>query len=157
MQAWYRPPLPKASPLPAKVTVTAEGAGGRVIPPLWSGDRAWRRLLIMTVSKPRIVVTHWVHPEVAGYLAGFSDALIPSPEQGVFSPGQVADLAADADGLIVCMADRVDDAFLARCPRLRVVSATLKGYDTFDAGACTRRGVWLTIVPDTIIAPTAEL
>jgi phosphonate dehydrogenase len=111
----------------------------------------------MTVSKPRIVVTHWVHPEVAGYLARFSDALIPSQEEGVFSPGQVADLAVGADGLIACMADRVDDAFLARCPRLRVVSATLKGYDNFDAGACTRRGVWLTIVPDTITAPTAEL
>lgn len=111
----------------------------------------------MTVSKPRIVVTHWVHPEVAGYLAGFSDALIPSPEEGVFPPGQVADLAVGADGLIACMADRVDDAFLARCPRLRVVSAALKGYDNFDAGACARRGVWLTVVPDTIIAPTAEL
>lgn len=111
----------------------------------------------MTAGKPRIVVTHWVHPEVADYLAGFSDALIPSHEQGVFSPGQVEDLAASADGLIACMADRVDDAFLARCPRLRVISATLKGYDNFDAGACARRGVWLTIVPDTIIAPTAEL
>ena len=109
------------------------------------------------MSKARVVVTHWVHPDVAGYLAGFSDALIPSPEEGVFPPGQIADLAADADGLIACMADRVDDAFLARCPRLRVVSATLKGYDNFDAEACTRHGVWLTIVPDTIIAPTAEL
>jgi phosphonate dehydrogenase len=111
----------------------------------------------MTVGKPRVVVTHWVHPEVADYLAGFSDALIPTRDQGVFSPGQVADLAGSADGLIGCMADRVDDAFLARCPCLRVVSATLKGYDNFDAEACARRGIWLTIIPDTIIAPTAEL
>ena len=37
------------------------------------------------------------------------------------------------------------------------MSATLKGYDNFDAHACAKRGVWLTIVPDTIIAPTAEL
>ena len=111
----------------------------------------------MTVGKPRVVVTHWVHPEVADYLAGFSDALIPTRDQGVFSPAQVADLAGSADGLIGCMADRVDDAFLARCTRLRVVSATLKGYDNFDAEACARRGIWLTIIPDTIIAPTAEL
>ena len=55
------------------------------------------------------------------------------------------------------MADRVDDAFLGRCPRLRIIAATLKGYDNFDAVACARRGVWLTIVPDTIIPPTAEL
>jgi len=111
----------------------------------------------MTMSKPRVVVTHWVHPEVAEYLAEFSDALIPSRDKGVFPPGRVADLAAGADALIACMADRLDDEFLARCPRLRVVSATLKGYDNFDAGACARRGIWLTVVPDTIIAPTAEL
>ncbi|HEX3958640.1 MAG TPA: hypothetical protein VHZ03_18765 [Trebonia sp.] len=41
--------------------------------------------------------------------------------------------------------------------RLRIIAATLKGYDNFDAAACARRGVWLTIVPDAIIAPTAEL
>lgn len=55
------------------------------------------------------------------------------------------------------MADSIDETFLAGCRRLRVVSATLKGYDNFDAEACTRRGVWLTIVPDTLIAPTGEL
>jgi phosphonate dehydrogenase len=55
------------------------------------------------------------------------------------------------------MADRVYDAFLQHCPGLRVIAATLKGDDNFDADACARRGVWLTIVPDTIIVPTAEL
>jgi phosphonate dehydrogenase len=111
----------------------------------------------MNVSTPRVVVTHWVHPEVAGYLAGFCDAVIPSREEGVFTPPKTAALAAGADGLIACMADSVDEAFLSGCPRLRVVSATLKGYDNFDADACARHGVWLTIVPDTIIGPTAEL
>ena len=111
----------------------------------------------MRMTRPRVVVTHWVHPEVANYLAAFSDAVIPSPHEGLWPREKVARLAADADGLLACMADRVDEAFLAGCPQLRVVSATLKGYDNFDAGACARHGVWLTIVPDTIIAPTAEL
>lgn len=111
----------------------------------------------MSMIRPRVVVTHWVHPEVAGYLAGFCDAEIPSREEGVWAREKVAALAAGADGLIACMADSIDEAFVASCPRLRVVAATLKGYDNFDAEACTRHGVWLTIVPDTIIAPTAEL
>jgi phosphonate dehydrogenase len=55
------------------------------------------------------------------------------------------------------MADTIDDAFLAECPRLRIVSATLKGYDNLDAAACARRGVWLTILPDMLTVPTAEL
>lgn len=104
-----------------------------------------------------MVVTHWVHPEVSDYLAEFCDAVMPSLEQGVWPRQTVAELAADADGLLACIADSVDEAFLAGCPRLRVISATLKGYDSFDAEACARRGVWLTIVPATLIAPTAEL
>jgi phosphonate dehydrogenase len=111
----------------------------------------------MSVTRPRVVVTHWVHPEVARYLAGFCDAVIPAREEGVWPREKVASLGAEADGLVACMADKVDEAFLSGCPRLRVVSATLKGYDNFDTEACSRHGVWLTVVPDTIIAPTAEL
>jgi phosphonate dehydrogenase len=105
----------------------------------------------------QVVVTHWVHPEVVSYLARFAEPLVPSAAEGVWPGARVAELAATADGLIACMADTVDDRFLAGCPRLRVISATLKGYDNFDAGACTRRGVWLTILPDLLTVPTAEL
>ena len=98
-----------------------------------------------------------MHPEVSSYLRTFCDPLIPSAVQEVWSPREIADRAGDAVGLIACMADRVDAAFLAKCPDLRVVSATLKGYDNFDAQACARRGVWLTILPDMLTEPTAEL
>ena len=111
----------------------------------------------MDEGRPRVVVTHWVHPEVADYLASFCDPVLPSAAEGVWPRERVAEAAADATGLIVSMADSVDDTFLIRCPRLRVVSATLKGYDNFDADACARRGIWLTILPDLLTAPTAEL
>jgi lactate dehydrogenase-like 2-hydroxyacid dehydrogenase len=38
----------------------------------------------MTATRPRVVVTHWVHPEVQGYLAEFCDPVIPSREKGVW-------------------------------------------------------------------------
>jgi phosphonate dehydrogenase len=63
----------------------------------------------------------------------------------------------DADALIAFMSDHVTDDFLAGCPRLRIIAAALKGYDNFDVDACTRRGVWLCVVPDLLTAPTAEL
>jgi phosphonate dehydrogenase len=111
----------------------------------------------MGTRRPRVVVTHWVHPEVVDYLADFCDVSAPTRDECVWPRSAVAELASDADGLMVCMADSIDDSFLSHCPQLRVVSATLKGYDNFDADACSRRGVWLTIVPDALIAPTAEL
>ena len=58
---------------------------------------------------------------------------------------------------MVFMPDSLDDAFLAECPRLKIVAAALKGFDNFDVAACTRRGIWFTIVPDLLTEPTAEL
>jgi len=55
------------------------------------------------------------------------------------------------------MPDTVDEAFLRACPRLRIIACALKGYDNFDAKACAEHGVWLTIVPDLLTVPTAEL
>jgi len=89
-------------------------------------------------------------------VAEFCDAVMPTKDEGVWPRAQLLGLAADADGLVLSMADRVDAAFLERWCRLRVVSATLKGYDNFDADACARRGVWLTIVPDTLIVFSME-
>lgn len=108
-------------------------------------------------GKDRVVVTHWVHPEVTAYLADFCEPVAPGEHEGVWPRAKVAELAAAAAGLITCMADSVDEEFLSGCPRLRVVSATLKGYDNFDADACARRGVWLTILPEMLTVPTAEL
>jgi phosphonate dehydrogenase len=107
-------------------------------------------------ANAHVVFTHWVHPEVTAYLARLCDPVLTSEDEGVWPARRVADLAAPADGLITCLADRVGEAFLA-CPRLQVISATLKGYDNFDAEACTRHGVWLTILPDLLTIPTAEL
>lgn len=62
----------------------------------------------MSVTRPRTLLTHWVHAEVASYLAGFCDPLIPSRQEEVWPREKIAGLAADADGLIACMADNID-------------------------------------------------
>lgn len=55
------------------------------------------------------------------------------------------------------MPDCIDEDFLKACPKLKVIGAALKGYDNFDVKACTERGIWLTIAPDLLTIPTAEL
>jgi phosphonate dehydrogenase len=37
------------------------------------------------------------------------------------------------------------------------VAGALKGYDNFDVNACSRYGIWFTIVPNLLTVPTAEL
>jgi phosphonate dehydrogenase len=55
------------------------------------------------------------------------------------------------------MPDRVDEDFLARCPRLKVIGASLKGYDNFDVEACQQRGIKFSNIPGLLTEPTAEL
>jgi phosphonate dehydrogenase len=105
----------------------------------------------------RVVVTHWVHPDVTARLAEFCSSVAPSREQGVWPRAEVLARAREAEGLVVCMADRVDAQLLAACPRLRAVSGVFKGHDTIDLAACVRRGVQVSVLPELLTAPTAEL
>ncbi|TDB87920.1 hydroxyacid dehydrogenase [Actinomadura sp. KC216] len=106
--------------------------------------------------EPLVVVTHWVHPEVIEALERFCKCAAPT-ERDVLPRAEVRTRLGGAAGVVVCMADHVDEEFLDAGPGLRIVSATLKGYDNIDVDACTRRGIWVTILPDHLTAPAAEL
>lgn len=108
------------------------------------------------MTRPLVVVTNRAFPETLNLLSSHCEVIAnqtldPLPRR------EVLERASKAQGLLAFMPDNVDDAFLAGCPQLRVIACALKGYDNFDIEACTRHGVWLTIVPDLLTEPTAEL
>lgn len=106
--------------------------------------------------RPKVVVTNWVHAEIIAFL-GAHYRVEANASREPWPAHELAARAADADALISFMTDTVDEAFLAGCPNLRVIACALKGADNFDVDACSRRGVTVTIVPDLLTAPTAEL
>lgn len=106
--------------------------------------------------KPKVVITHWVHPEVIEILAETCE-VVPNNSRETLHPDQIREQARDAAAIMVFMPDLVDRAFLKYCPGLRIVAAALKGYDNLDGPACEEQGVWLTNVPDLLTIPTAEL
>lgn len=106
--------------------------------------------------KPVVVITNWAHSEVVDRLAEHC-TVIDNETRAPWPRDELLRRARDAEGIMTFMTDRIDDAFLAACPKLRVVACALKGYDNYDVAACTRRGVWLTNVPDLLTIPTAEL
>jgi len=108
------------------------------------------------MAKPRVLITHWVHPEAIERLSG-SCEVVANPTRDTWPAERVRAEAAQCEAMIAFMPDRVDAAFLEACPKLRVVAAALKGADNFDLDACTRRGVWLAVVPQKLAVPTAEL
>jgi phosphonate dehydrogenase len=102
-----------------------------------------------------ILVTHRIFPETAGILRKAGS--VRMPEGDSFSPSELAGALGTARAVMIFMPDRIDAGFLAAAPRLSAVAAALKGYDNIDAAACTERNVWVSIVPDLLTAPTAEL
>jgi phosphonate dehydrogenase len=110
----------------------------------------------MRMEKPRVLITHWVHPEVISRLSG-TCSVVSNPTRDTWPRGAVLDLARDCVAIMAFMPDRIDDAFLEQCPRLKIAAGALKGADNFDVEACTRRGVWFARVPDLLTVPTAEL
>ncbi len=103
----------------------------------------------------KIVITHRVFPATLERLRTAGRVIAPDGDR--LSPHELGAALRDADAAMVFMPDRVDETFLAAAPKLSIVAAALKGYDNLDVAACTRRGVGVSIVPDLLTAPTAEL
>jgi glyoxylate reductase len=59
-------------------------------------------------------------------------------------------------GLICLITDLIDDALLAACPDLRVISNVAVGFNNVDVAAATRRGVVVTNTPDVLTDTTAD-
>jgi phosphonate dehydrogenase len=110
----------------------------------------------MKPARPRIVVSNWVHDDALARLAAI-DEVDANRAREPWSRAELAERVAPADALLAFMTDHVDADFLAACPRLKVIACALKGADNFDVEACTAAGVWVTIVPDLLTEPTAEL
>jgi phosphonate dehydrogenase len=106
--------------------------------------------------RPRILVTNWVHETTLQQLALLGD-VDANESRTPWPRDEVMRRAEKADAILAFMTDCIDAPFLAHCRRLRVVACALKGYDNFDMAACSTSGVWVTIVPDLLTEPTAEL
>ena len=111
----------------------------------------------MSGGRPIILMTHRIFAETRAMLDAVGTVVAPPPDKYAVDPEEMRRAASQATAIMAFMPDRVDDAFLAACPHLRIVAAALKGHDNFAAAAFTRRGVWLSIVPDLLTVPTAEL
>ncbi len=106
--------------------------------------------------KPRVLVAQPVHEPVLERLSRVATVeMHRGPEP--LAPAQLAARLEGAQALMGFMTERVDATLLRAAPGLRIVAAALKGFDNYDAQACTAAGVWLSVVPDLLTAPTAEL
>jgi phosphonate dehydrogenase len=110
----------------------------------------------MNARSPRILVTNWVHDMTLARLAEIGE-VVANPQREPWPRDEILVRAARADAMLAFMPDCVDVEFVAASPRLKIVACALKGFDNFNVGALTAAGVWISIVPDLLTNPTAEL
>ncbi len=65
--------------------------------------------------------------------------------------------AANSDGVLAQLSDRIDAAFLAAAPRCKIVANMAVGYDNADVAALTASRVLLTNTPDVLTETTADV
>jgi len=105
---------------------------------------------------PLVVLTNRVFPETRAALERTA-RVVANEQSEPWSYDQVIERCREAAGLMAFMTDCIDQAFLEQCPNLKVIGAALKGYDNIDVDAASERGIQVTIVPDLLTEPTAEL
>ncbi len=70
---------------------------------------------------------------------------------------ELVEHAADADGILCLLTDRIDDALLSALPKLRIVSQMAVGVDNIDLQACANHGVAVGNTPGVLTDTTADL
>jgi phosphonate dehydrogenase len=104
----------------------------------------------------KIVVTNPIHREVFDRLGQFGQVVM-NPSLEPWSQQELTNNLTDATAMMGFMTDCVDKDLLQNTPDLKIVACALKGFDSYDVQACTARNIWVSIVPDLLTEPTAEL
>jgi glyoxylate reductase len=73
------------------------------------------------------------------------------------TPDQLLEQAAQAEGLLSLLSDRLDADTLAQMPKLRVIANYAVGYDNVDLAAAAARGIRVGNTPDVLTHATADL
>jgi glyoxylate reductase len=72
------------------------------------------------------------------------------------SRAELLERARDCEGLLTLLTERVDEALLNACPKLRVVSNMAVGVDNIDVEACRARGIAVGHTPGVLTEATAD-
>ncbi len=79
------------------------------------------------------------------------------PERLPPSAEELASRAADAEGLLTLLTEKVDATLIEHSPHLRAISNYAVGYDNVDLEAASARGIPVGNTPDVLTDATADL
>ncbi|MDE2580946.1 MAG: D-glycerate dehydrogenase [Rhodospirillales bacterium] len=108
------------------------------------------------MAKPVLLITRRLPPAVEARAARDFDARC-NPEDTVRTGADVVRLAAGADAVLCCPAEKLDAATIAALPAsVRVIGTFSVGFDHIDVPAAAARGIAVCNTPDVLSVATAE-
>ena len=106
--------------------------------------------------KPKILITRQVFPEVVAALAQHFE-VDHNASDDIMSPAQLRQRARDCAGVICCLTEKIDAAFLDACPTVKMLSNIAVGYNNIDVVEAKKRGVKASNTPGVLDDTTADL
>ena len=105
--------------------------------------------------RKNIYVAREVFEEVLDFLAPRFE-VHANQEDRVLTGEELAQVLVDKEGAMTTLTERIDEALLSRCPRLKAVCNIAVGYNNIDLAACTAHGVMATNTPGVLDDTTAD-
>ena len=106
--------------------------------------------------KKKVLITRGVFPEIVESLSQRFD-VEHNAEDRPWEPDELAKRLQGKSAAMATVMDRFDEAVLAQCPDLKVISNIAVGYNNIDVPACTKRGIRVTNTPGVLDDTTADL
>ena len=108
------------------------------------------------MPRPKALVTRALLPDAIDIIRDVADVEV-WPDEAPPSVSELQSLAANADGILTTIMDRVDVALLDAAPNLRVISQLAVGLDNVDVAEATRRRIPVGYTPGVLAKSTADL
>ena len=108
------------------------------------------------MTKPRVFVTRIVAQEALDKIAQATEMEV-WPEELPPPYEVLLEKAADAEGLVTTLNDKIDTALIAASPKLKVVSNFAVGYDNINVSEATKRHIFVSNTPGVLTGTTADL
>lgn len=106
--------------------------------------------------KPKILISRQVFPEVVARLAEQFE-VDHNASDDILSAEALRARAQGCAGVLACLTEKIDAAFLDACPTVKAVSNIAVGYNNIDVAEATKRGVMATNTPGVLDDTTADL
>lgn len=105
--------------------------------------------------KPKVLISQKIFDEVVTILKESFEVDF-NPMETPLPPIQLRERLKDKEGAIILLTDRIDEALLTHCTKLRILSNVAVGYNNIDVEACSRRGIMVTNTPGVLDDTTAD-